>query len=275
MLQKISDQDLRDTVLDYQKNKCIEKFRSHAGLWIMENARLRYKLEEDELSELFITFYMRAEKCIEFFIRKDYTDLPSFLSVYAKHMALNILRKRRQQFTEEYLQLWQEERINKDTEELIHHSPTYKIQDCLQDISSMGRIIICLRFNLKMSEDDLRILYKCLKKQNKPLANFQREYENRILQQKEKRENLILNLNNCNRKIYNSSSSYPLLAKKRKKKLLNRLQNTHIIYSIKEMSLLFSMSRHQTGRLYRSSMEIIKEKLTKNETFISKEQLAA
>lgn len=275
MLQKISDQDLRNSASEYQKTQCIEKFRNLGGLWIMENARLRYKLEEDELSELFITFHAKAEKCLVFFLRKGYSDLPSFLSVYAKHMALNILRKRRQQFTEEYLQLWQEEKINKDTEELIHSSLSCNVQECLQDISSIGRIIICLRFNLKMSKEDLRILHQFLKKQNMRPANFHRDYESRILLKREKRERLIVNLNNCNRKIYNSLNTYPLLAKKRKKKLLNRLQNTHIIYSIKEMSSLFSMSRHQIGRLYRNSLETIRDKLNKQEDFLFKEQQAA
>jgi hypothetical protein len=261
MLQKVSDHNLKETVLEFKTTNDIESFRNIAGLWMMENARLRYKLEDDEISELFLTFHAKARSCIDFYITKGYTDLPAFLSVYTKHMVLNILRKRRRLYTEEYLQLWQEERINKDTEELIHQSSTDKIQNCLKEVSSLGRIIVSLRFNIKMTDDDLRILYKYLQKQNKPSMSFHREYENRVLLRKEKRESLMVNLNTCNRKIYNSLDSYPISAKKRKKKLLHLLLNTHIIYSIKEMSELLSLSRHQTGRLYRNSLEIIKLKI--------------
>ncbi len=267
MLQKISDHDLKKAVSHFQQTQEIDKFRSSAGLWIMENARIRYKLDDDELSELFLTFYEKAYKCIDFYIRKEYTDLPAYLSVYTKHLVLNIFRTRRQVYTEEYLQLWQEERVNKDTEELIHYSSDRKIQHCLQDISSMGRIILSLRFNLPLGEDDLKILYKCLKKQNKLTRVFHQEYEEKVSQCKERRENLLLNLNNCNRKIYNSLDVYPLHAKKRKKKILHKLLNTHIVYSIKEMSELLSLSRHQTGRLYRSSLEIIKEKIKQDNPF--------
>lgn len=265
MLQKISDQNLKEAIIDFQTTNNIEKFRNTAGLWMMENARFRYKLEEDEISELFLTFHVKARRCIEFYLAKGYTDLPAYLSVYNKHMVLNILRKRRLSYNESYLQLWQEEQINKDTEELIHQSSTYKIQECLKEVSSLGRIIISLRFNIKMMDEDLRILYKYLQKQNKPTISFHREYEKRVLLGQEKRNLLMVTLNSCNRKIYNSIDSYPLLAKKRKKKLLHRLLNTHIVYSIKETSELLSMSRHQTGRLYRNSLKIIKEKINLEE----------
>jgi hypothetical protein len=163
--------------------------------------------------------------------------------------------------------LWQEERINKDTEELIHQSSNSRIRDCMKDVSSMGRIILSLRFNLNLNEDDLKILYKCLKKQNKPVAIFHKEYEEKILHCKERRESLLLTLNNCNRKIYNSIEVYPLKAKKRKKQILEKLINTHIVYSIKELSELLSLSRHQTGRLYRNSLEKIKERISLQESF--------
>ncbi len=269
MLQKISDHDLKQTVAHFKKTKDIGNFRSAAGLWIMENARIRYNLEDDELSELFLTFYEKADKCLDFFLRKDYTDLPAFLSVYTKHLVLNIFRARRQVYTEEYLQLWQEDTVNKNTEELFHQSYNSKVQDCLKDVSSMGRIILSLRFNIPLGENDLRILYKCLKKQNKPTAVFHKEYEEKLQNCKERRENLILNLNNCNRKIYNSPTVYPLLAKKRKSKILHRLHNTHIIYSIKEMSEILSLSRHQTGRIYRSSLNILKRKIWQGKNSIS------
>ena len=267
MLQKITDQDLYKAFKHFQDTKEIDKFRSKAGLWIMENARIRYNLEDDELSELFISFYEKAHKCLDFYIRKDYTDLPAYLSVYTKHLVLNVFRMRREVYTEEYLQLWQEEKINKDTEELIHQSSNSRIRDCMKDVSSMGRIILSLRFNLNLSEDDLKILYKCLKKQNKPVAIFHKEYEEKILHCKERRESLLLTLNNCNRKIYNSIEVYPLKAKKRKKKILEKLINTHIVYSIKELSELLSLSRHQTGRLYRNSLEKIKERISLQESF--------
>lgn len=267
MLQKITDHDLYLALKHFREAKEIDTFRSKAGLWIMENARIRYNLEDDELSELFISFYEKAHKCLDFFIRKEYTDLPAYLSVYTKHLVLNIFRARRLGYTDEYLQLWQEERVNKDTEELIHQSSDSKIRDCMKDVSSMGRIILSLRFNLKLSQDDLKILYTCLKKQNKPVATFHKEYEEKILICKERRENLILILNNCNRKIYNSLEIYPLKAKRRKKKILDKLLNTHVVYSIKELSELLSLSRHQTGRLYRSSLEKIKQKMNLQESF--------
>lgn len=266
MLQKISDHDLIQTISHFHETKEIEKFRTAAGLWIMENARIRYSLAEDELSEIFLRFYEKADKCLDYFIRKNYTDLPAYLSVYTKHLVQNIFRSRRQAYTEEYLQLWQEERVNKDTEELIHHSSTSRMQDWLKEISLMGRIIISLRYNLPLGEEELRILYKCLRKQNKQIKTFHEEYEEKIRICRERRESLLLNLNNCNRKIYNSLDVYPILAKKRKKKILNKLLNTHIVYSIKEVSDLLSLSRHQTGRLYRSSLEIIKEKMEQQET---------
>ncbi|MBP7281775.1 MAG: hypothetical protein KBA66_09375 [Leptospiraceae bacterium] len=268
MLQKISDHDLKEAAEQFQMNSNLENFTNIVGLWVMDNARIRYKLDEDDLSELFITFHQKAKSCIEFYLRKDYTDFTGFMSVYTKHLVLNIFRKRRQAYSEEYLQLWQEERINKNTEELIHQSSSYKIQKSLKEVSSLGRIIISLRFNIPMKENDLRILYKYLKKQNKPTLNFHKEYETRVMERSKKRETLLLNLNNCNRKIYNSLDSYPVIIKRRKRKILHNLINTHIIYSLKEMSELLSLSRHQTGRLYRNSLEIIKERLRLDENSI-------
>ena len=130
MLQKISDHDLKEAAEQFQMNSNLENFTNIVGLWVMDNARIRYKLDE-----LFITFHQKAKSCIEFYLRKDYTDFTGFMSVYTKHLVLNIFRKRRQAYSEEYLQLWQEERINKNTEELIHQSSSYKIQKSLKEVS--------------------------------------------------------------------------------------------------------------------------------------------
>ena len=272
MLQKISDQNLKKAATDFQHTNNLEEFRNIVGMWVMDNARIRYKLDEDDLSELFLDFDSKAQKCIEFYIRKGYSDFPGFMSVYTKHLVLNIFRKRRAAYTEEYLQLWQEDKIHENTEELIHQSSTYNVQNYLKDISSLGRIIISLRFNIPLKENDLSILHKYLKKQNKPTSNFYREYEKRVEERQTRREILLINLNKCNRKIYNSLNTYPISAKLRKKKILHNLLNTHIIYSLKEMSELLSLSRHQTGRVYRSSLEIIREKLRQENNSI---QMAA
>ena len=129
MLQKITDQDLYKAFNHFQETKEIDKFRSKAGALDNGECQIRYKLEDDELSELFILFYEKSTyKCLDYYLRKDYTDLPTYLSVYTKHLVLNVFRMQGKFIQMSIYTIMARGGINKDTEELIHQKLKFKNQ---------------------------------------------------------------------------------------------------------------------------------------------------
>lgn len=274
MLPKISNDDLENAFIRYKRDNNLNKFLETAGLWVIEKARYRYKLNEDELSDLFIDFYLSGEKCINFFIRNNYLSLPAYLSVYTKHLAFNIYRRRKPIYTEEYLQFWQEEEFNRDYYPYIIDHPN-KIKKYLDSLCSLGRIIVSLRFNIELQKEDLTVLYQSLKK---PIASFHEEHEKKIHDLKHRRDVLILSINKYNLKILNSKNKSVHRLKRRKQKTLNKITNTHIIYSLKDLAEILSLSRHQIGRLYRQSLNILKVKIDhdlQSTNWVQKPMLAA
>ncbi|HMV43963.1 MAG TPA: hypothetical protein PK079_14515 [Leptospiraceae bacterium] len=257
MLPKISNDQLEAAFNKYKQERNIKLLLDTAGLWIMNKARYRYRLDEDELSEVFIHFYENGQKCIEFFERNHYISFPAYLSVYTKHLAFSTYKRRKQIYNEEYLGLWSEGMMIRD---YIPHilDNTHRIRMHLKELCSMGRIIVSLRFNLKLEIEDLKILYKNM---TKPIEVFHQEYEDRIHRMRAKREDLNLTLNKYNHRIINSSNSSTHIYRARKQRIINSLLDTYILYSIKEISDLLAISRHQTGRLYRRSMEVLRDRI--------------
>lgn len=256
---KVNDIDLKKAIEEYFNDRDKNKFTGICGTWAVNFAKRRFQLTEDELSELFLLFYEKSEHCIDVYVKGRYRNFPSFFTVYIKHMVLNLLRKKRTDYSENYLSLWDEERLTKDTEFLIHDENSLRVLDNFSGLQSISRLLLALRFNMEIGEDDLSTLKRILKKQNKSFPEFQENYKNKVFMKRTKRNEILQKMTTCNRRLYKQETIKNYKAVQgRKKKLLVKLDKTHRILSLREIAETLAISRYKAMRMYKRSVMKIK-----------------
>ncbi|MCP5493733.1 MAG: hypothetical protein H7A23_04195 [Leptospiraceae bacterium] len=262
MIRKPDDNTLVQSTRVYFESGIVDEFIKIGGMWIMENARLRYKLDEDDVSDLFIIFHGRAQRCLEIFKAGGYSNFPAFLNVYNKHLVFNFFKTHKIKRNEHYICLWDEgKRLKLDTEE------EFELLDItlemLSELAVLNRLVVCLKHNVKFSESDFYVLAQILKNNpNYPLDLFIKDYKRRLEKIKKEKEYILAKINRYNRRIFYKQENIEFSIRKSKRKLFKRFFKCNEIYSLKEIGRILSLSGRRANKIYKDSIQNLKYRVT-------------
>jgi hypothetical protein len=272
---KISNEELNRIYRESLVTKDYLQLREAACFWVLSNAIKKFNLEEDDVSEIYLTFFSQFEKCFKGYQAKSYDCLPGYLSIYTKHIVLNLLKKGKRNYPENYFKLWNEDEKSDFENPLIPGITQGLIYDRLTALPPFGRILIFLRFNLPLEKYDQEVLSWYLKSIHLDYNEFHFNHEKKIFARNVKRQELITKINACNRKIFLSTGITSQKIYLRKKHLLHSLSSSYKLYSLRELSELLKMKIHKVNYYYDLSMQTLKFSLKSEEFLHWEENIAA
>ena len=259
LVPKISDSELIKEYDNWKKNQS-SKFKEISYFWLIHNLRKRFNLLEEDYSEIYFIFIKSFERCITSFINKNYTNLPSYLSIFGKYIFYNITKAKKLKEFEEFYPEIEYHIEDKKTISTISGLSTTLVHKYIQTLPYMGRIIISLRYNLKLNEKDIHYLDWYLKSNQIDISDFRKRYTEKIYQAFMKREHLMVKINKYNRKIYSDHFNLNKLRNK-KRKLVEKVDKTYKVLTIKDISNLLNIKLHVVHYHYTTSLGSLKYKL--------------
>jgi hypothetical protein len=259
LVPNISDSELIREFENWKKNQN-SKFKEYSYFWLIQNLRKRFNIQEEDYSEIYFLFVKSFDKCISSFIEKNYANLLSYYSIFGKHIFYNIAKLKKLKEFEEFYPEIEYYIEDKKTMSTISGLSTTLVHKYIQTLPHIGRILISLRYNLKMNDKDLEFLDWYLKSNEIDALDFRQRYTEKIYQSCVKREKLMIKINKYNRKIYSSHYNLNKL-RNRKRKLVEKVDKTYKVLTIKELSNLLNIKFHVVNYHYTTSIGSLKFKL--------------
>lgn len=237
-------------------------FLIQTGIWIVGYVTRKLRASEDEASLVFLKFWIDRAKLIEYFNSKGFKNLFGFLACFSKNLLLNVRRKEQYSKTKEDFVLSNEQKklnIQKNANYTV--SSKTKLRTSLKKISILNRIILCLRYGIKLSREERIFLFHFLNNETiyKKLIH---EFEKRIKERKDRELEKIEKLNFYQWKLSYQEKNSEHKTLSRKRKLQNEILQLEAIFTFKELSNYLGISNYKIVQSCDYSLKFIAQDLS-------------
>lgn len=252
-MKKPSDIEVLESVNIYYSSGNISPFIEKGGIWIMENVKKYCMANDDEVSDLFLLFHSKAKTCLDVYKNKYYTNFFGFLFVYAKNLLRNLRRKE---------QIYKSKHVDVMLDSL--NIPSYKFKPSISaktlhsamdtDLLFKERLIICLKYHIKLSNSDESDLFFYLKTKGISSLEFWTSYRKMKQKKDLKQAFLLKRVNKFNEALKIAEPEKMEELKQNKEKYYNKLFQRSLKLSFKEIGNLLNISMSQCRNLHRSGL---------------------
>lgn len=241
-------------------NRDSHDFLSQAGIWIVGYVVRKLKASEDEASLVFLKFWLDRAKLIEYFYSKGFKNLFGFLACFSRNLLLNVRKTELHSKTKEEFVLSNEQnKLAKKPENNISPS-RIKLRNTLNKISILNRIIICLKYGIKLSKVEKEFLMQFLNNQS-TYQKLMYEFESRMKERKNRELAKIEKLNFYQWKLLYRRKDSESKILSRKRKLQNEILQLEGIFTIKELSSYLGISNYKIAQSCDYSLKFIAQDL--------------
>lgn len=241
-------------------------FTSQVGIWIIGYVMRKLRASEDEASLVFLKFWIDKSKLLEYLNTKGCKNLFGFLSCFSRNLLLNIRK------SEQSLKTKEEFALSNEKDKLIQNSPNTKslskkkLRLTLNKISILNRIILCLRYGIKLSKIEKNFLLSFLNNTSK-YQNLMHEFHSRMRDRKAKELHKLEKLNSYQwRLLYNEKNMESLILS-RKKKLQTEVLQIEELFTFKELSHHLGISKYKIVQSCEYCLQFIAKDLSEDKQF--------
>lgn len=178
MLPKISDEQIKNIILETRITENLDLLQSELPIWMVEKTSKKRKMNEDERSELMLAILEKLKDMWKLSLKYDGEVVLGFFVTYGFNLFRNAARKTKKLDNNvEYIELWQEKKYHEDSLLFLEHYDHENIQIQLDSMPPMVGLVLALRYDLPMLGNHRKSMEWRLKELDKKYVNFERIYD--------------------------------------------------------------------------------------------------
>ncbi|EPG76329.1 hypothetical protein LEP1GSC058_1180 [Leptospira fainei serovar Hurstbridge str. BUT 6] len=270
------DQRLNLSVQEYFNTGRKDAFLKEAWVWVREICLGRFQLDEDASSEVTLHLIQNADRCLEIFQTRNYSNFPAYLTVFIKNLILNQRKKEISKGRREKLILISEERGYDEGDDfegkivLEEENVSALVRKTLSELSPIACLIVKMRHQIRLNLRDIRLLRSRLDLIDFELRTYLREDEEEIRTQRLRRKAISDQLLVLFGRIHSADQDEVTKWRQRKNDRLGKMDRISDEKSFRRISAYLSFSEHSVRRIYYDAIRTIRERGYWKEIGISK-----
>jgi hypothetical protein len=253
----------------YLKSNDLQNFQESVGVWLIKYGKKKLKIEDDLIGEIYCKLVEKFDSLKSYVDRVEIHNMSAILMVCTRNILFTLKRKLYKDDIPKLNNFYQDD--------LFLSSPSTLLD--FYDLLTLGlkpkdKIILCLRFNIRMGKRDKIFLNKLLKRNNIDPVSFQKELEKRQEIASKNHKKIISSINRCIYEIFtNEDRAKYNTTIRRKKYFLQKYYRRDSLFTLDEIGKIMNMTKYHIRKKTDVAIDSLKKRIGSNLEFDLKKKI--